>query len=82
MTLPFFILEDVNFEDYPAINNLYKVIQKIPEFQEIDEGFKEFIKPVLRPNPTSQSVFGYIRELWTSIKLITYIKWNGIAMNA
>ena len=82
VTLPFFILEDVNFEDYPAINNLYKVIQKIPEFQEIDEGFKEFIKPVLRPIPPSQSVFGYIRELWTSIKLITYMKWNGIAMNA
>jgi len=82
VTLPFFILEDVNFEDYPAIINLYKVIQKIPEFQEIDEGFKEFIKPVLRPIPPSQSVFGYIRELWTSIKLITYIKWNGIAMNA
>ena len=44
MTLPFFILEDVSFKDFPAISNLYGVIMQIPEFREIDEGFKEFIQ--------------------------------------
>ena len=81
MTLPFFILEDVNFDDFPAIRNLYDVIKQIPEFSEIDEGFKEFIEPVLRPNPSSQSITGYFREVWTSVKLVTYMKWNGVAMN-
>ena len=73
MTLPFFILEDVSFQDFPAISNLYGVIQQIPEFHEIDEGFT--------PNPASQSMFGYFREVWTSVKLVTYMKWNGVAMN-
>ena len=82
MTLPFFILEDVNFHDFPSISHLYDVIKQIPEFREIDEGFKEFIKPILNPSPPSQSVLGYFREAWTSIKLITYMKWNGVAMNA
>lgn len=72
MTLPFFILEDVNFDDFPLIRNLYEVIKQIPEFSEIDQGFKEFIKPVLRPNPSSQSTMGYFREVWTSVKMITY----------
>ena len=81
MTLPFFILEDVSFKDFPAISNLYEVIQQIPEFREIDEGFKEFIQPVITPNPASQSMFGYFREVWTSVKLVTYMKWNRVAMN-
>ena len=44
LTLPFFILDDVRFEDFPAISNLYGVIQQMPEFSEIDEGFKAFIQ--------------------------------------
>ena len=44
LTLPFFILDDVHFEDFPAISNLYGVIQQMPEFSEIDEGFKAFIQ--------------------------------------
>jgi len=72
VTLPFFILEDVNFDDFPAIRNLYEVIKQIPEFSEIDEGFKEFVEPVLRPNLLSQSTMGYFQEVWTSVKMITY----------
>merc|ERR1711971_121264 len=67
VTLPFFILDDV-----PAIRNLYEVIKRIPEFSEIDEGFKKFIEPVLRQNPSSQSTMGYFQEVWTSVKMITY----------
>ena len=47
----------------------------------LDEGFKEFIQPVITPSPASQSMLGYFREVWTSVKLITYMKWNGVAMN-
>ena len=40
-SMAFFILPDIRYEDYPAFKNLYKVIQEIPEFQEIDQKFEE-----------------------------------------
>ena len=80
-TLPFYILPDINYDDYPAFKNLYKVMQKIPEFQEIDEKFGEFIKRIdeCREN-LSPSFFTYFSEIWASVKLICYVKWNGINM--
>jgi len=79
-TLPFFVLPEINYEDYPAFDNLYKIIQQIPEFQEIDEKFREFLLP-LEKNERSPSIFTYFKEVWTTIKLGCYIKWNGISMD-
>ena len=79
-TLPFFVLPEINYEDYPAFYNLYKIIQQIPEFQEIDEKFREFLLP-LEKNDRSPSIFTYFKEVWTTIKLGCYIKWNGISMD-
>ena len=79
-TLPFFVLPDINYEDYPAFYNLHKIMQQIPEFQEIDEKFREFLLP-LEKNERSPSIFTYFKEVWTTIKLGCYIKWNGISMD-
>ena len=84
-TLPFFVHPDINYEDYPALGNLYKVIQQIPEFLEIDEKFREFLAPLQKDSNTgnerSPSIFTYFKEVWTTIKLGCYLKWNGIAMD-
>ena len=81
-TLPFFVLPDINYEDYPALGNLYKIIQQIPEFREIDEKFREFLVPLQKnSNERSPSIFTYFKEAWTTIKLGCYLKWNGISMD-
>ena len=63
----FFVLLEINYEDYPAFKNLYKIIEQIPEFQEIDEKFHEFLLP-LEKNERSPSIFTYFKEVLTTIK--------------
>ena len=82
-TLAFFLLSDIQYDNYPAFKNLYHVIQKIPEFKQIDQEFTAFVDRVhefrkLDPKPT---LFSYVNEIWTTIKFIAYVKWNGIEMN-
>jgi len=82
-TLAFFLLSEIQYDDYPAFKNLYSVIQKIPEFYEIDQEFTAFTNRVhefrkIDPKPT---LFTYISEVWTTIRFIAYMKWNGIYMN-
>ena len=82
-SLPFFILADINYEDYPALSNLYKIMQEIPEFEEIDQEFKQFTEQIidLKNSPhISPTFFTYLAEIWTSVKLFCYVKWNGIDM--
>ena len=82
-SLPFFILPDINYEDYPALNKLYKIMQQIPEFEEIDEKFKEFTERIIDLNNSSSAsptIFTTMGEIWTSMKLFCYLKWNGIDM--
>ena len=74
-TLLFFVLLEINYEDYPAFKNHYKIIEQIPEFQEIDEKFHEFLLP-LEKNERSPSIFTYFMEVLTTIKLGCYI--NGM----
>ena len=82
ITLPFFVLPEIRFEDFPSIHNLYQVIQKIPEFEEIDQKFKDFLAPVIAAadNPSSTSIFGNIRETWTSVKLVAHAVRHGIVL--
>ena len=82
-TLAFFLLSDIQYDNYPAFKNLYNMIQKIPEFEQIDQEFTAFVNRVhefrkIDPKPT---LFNYISEIWTTIKLITYIKWNSISFD-
>ena len=80
-SLPFSVHPDIHYDNYPALKNLYKVIQNIPEFEPIDREFCDYTKRVreLRNNGPSPTPFTYFRELWTTIKFISYMKWNGIA---
>ena len=79
-TLAFFLLSEIQYADYPAFKNLYSVIQKIPEFDEIDQEFTAFTNRVheFRKLDTQPTLFTYASEVWTTIKLFVYTKWNGI----
>lgn len=79
-SLAFFLLPDINYVDYPALRNLYKVMQKIPEFEEIDREFSAFTQQVkdFRDSGIRPTIFAYISEIWSTIKLIAYVKYNGI----
>jgi len=82
-SLPFFILPNVKYEDYPALANLYKTMKHIPEFEEIDQKFGEFIKRIhdlQNSSNNSPTIFTTMGEIWTTIKLVCYLKWNGIDM--
>merc|ERR1712001_779373 len=73
-SLPFFILPAISYEDYPALKNLYKIMQQIPEFEEIDQKFDKFtglIRDLRRNSDSSPSptTFTFIGEIWTSMKL-------------
>ena len=80
-SLAFFVHPDIHYDNYPALKNLYTVIQKIPEFEEIDREFCEFTERVrdMRDHGPSPTVFTYINEMWATLKLDVYIIWNGIA---
>ena len=41
---PFFVNTNIHYNNYPALQTLYEVIQKIPEFKQIDHVFCEFTK--------------------------------------
>jgi len=79
-SLSFFLLPDITYNDYPAFKNLYEVIQKIPEFDQIDQEFSVFTKRVrdLRNAGLQPTLFTYISEVWSTMKLIAYGVWNGI----
>lgn len=79
-SLAFFVLPEIKYNNYPAFENLYHVIQKIPEFDEIDREFDAFTKRVraFREIGSYPTLFTYVKEIWTSIKLMAYVKWNGI----
>jgi glutathione S-transferase len=79
-SLAFFLLPDIKYIDYPAFKNLYDVIRKIPEFDQIDQEFSAFTKRVkdLRNAESYPTLFTYVSEIWSTIKLIAYVKWNGI----
>jgi hypothetical protein len=82
-SLPFFVLPNVKYEDYPALANLYKTMKHIPEFEEIDQKFGEFIKRIhdlQNSSNNSPTIFTTMGEIWTTIKLGCYLKWNGIDM--
>ena len=82
-SLPFFILPNVKYEDYPALSNLYKTMKHIPEFEEIDQKFGEFTKKIhdlQNSSNNSPTIFTTMGEIWTTIKLVCYLKWNGIDM--
>ena len=82
-SLSFFLLSEIQFDDYPAFKNLYHVIQKIQEFEQIEQEYIAFTNRVhefrkIDPTPT---LFTYISEIWASFKLVAYITWNDIQMN-
>ena len=82
-SLPFFVLPNVKYEDYPALANLYKTMKHIPEFEEIDQKFGDFIKRIhdlQNSSNNSPTIFTTMGEIWTTIKLVCYLKWNGIDM--
>ena len=81
-TLAFSLLPEIRYADYPAFENLYKVILKIPEYKHIEEEFINFIQRVhhLRLVGSAPTLFTYVAEIWTSIKFIAYVTWNRVSM--
>ena len=57
---------------------------KIPEFQEIDIAFGEFTAQVLKfqTQNLQPSPLDHMREVWASVKFMSYLKWNKIDMFA
>jgi len=72
VSLPFAHHPDAQIDDYPNFKNLYLVLQKLPEFQEIDEAFRKFNSRIeeLRENAPSPTVASYFKETWLTMKFI------------
>ena len=71
-SVAFFCHPDIHYRDYPNQHNLYKVLQKLPEFVEIDDAFCEFVKKLinLSENGASSSIFTYFKETWATMKFL------------
>ena len=72
VSLPFAHHPDVEIDQYPNFKNLYQVLLKLPEFQEIDEAFRKFNSHIeeLRENAPSPTVTSYFKETWSTMKFI------------
>ena len=79
-----FNLKRLSIEDYPGLHKIYKIMLKIPEFQEIDIAFGEFTAQVLKfqTQNLQPSPLDHMREVWASVKFMSYLKWNKIDMFA
>ena len=61
------------------------VTRGIPDmFPLFDDKFKEFIKRIqnCKESGLAPNILTYVGEIWTSIKLVCYLKWNGVNMTS
>ena len=77
-----FAMNTMKIDDHPGLKRVYELMLKVPEFQEIDEKFRAFGNNILslQAKGSQPSLFEKLGEVWTSVKFISYMKWNGISM--
>ena len=64
LTMPMELHKEFQWSDYPNLENLYRVVSKVPEFSEIHQPFLEFCQMYRTHRDTGQD-----RILFSSIKL-------------
>ena len=77
-----FAMNTMKIDDYPGLKRVYELMLMVPEFQDIDEKFRGFGNNILslQAKGSQPSLFEKLGEVWTSVKFISYMKWNGISM--